>query len=189
MSTFEDGIWTHLVDRHSADSVDFRVPSRPSPVRQRGVAFGVIVLVAVIAAAALMLRASTGAPPAYALTGVAGGAYTVSLNDLATGIPALNARFAHLGIRETVVRVTAHCTASSFDPIQVRPEAMTRTVTVNNREIPPGYRGFIAAERLPDGRVRLAQGTTAEPIPSCFSLRTSSGIPQRGAAHGGARRP
>jgi hypothetical protein len=177
MSTFEDGIWAHLVDQHGADSADFRVPPAPSPVPRLAAAAGVIALVALIAAVALTLRASTAAPPAYALTKVSDGAYTVSLNDIATGIPALNAKFAQLGIPETVVPVRAHCPASSFDPVQVRAESMAKTVTVSSRDIPRGDRGFIAAERLADGRVRLAQGTTGQRIPSCFPSKTSSGSP------------
>ena len=178
MSSFEDAIWAHLVDHHGADRIDFNVP-QPScrPGRLRAAAVGAVVLAVAVLATVLVLTASTSAPPAYALTQVAGATYTVSLNDISTGIPALNAKFAELGIRETVVPVEAGCKASSFDPLQTRAAPMTETVTINARDIPPGYRGFIAAEQMPDGQIRLAFGTTAQPIPSCFPVTASSGTP------------
>jgi outer membrane murein-binding lipoprotein Lpp len=178
VSSFEDAIWTHLVDYHAADRVEFRAPTPPKRrVRPVAATAGGLVLAAAVVVVVLVLGASTTAPPAYALTRVAGGTYTVSLNDISTGIPALNAKFAQLGIRETAVPIKAGCTASSFDPVQAAPGALTQTVTVSDREIPAGTRGFIAAEPGPDGHVLLAQGTTAQPIPSCFPTTTSSGIP------------
>jgi hypothetical protein len=178
MSDFADGIWTHLVDHHDADRVEFRVPTPPPRRAVRPVAATVsAVLAAVVVAVVLVLSASTSAPPAYALTRVGSGSYTVSLNDLAKGIPALNAKFARLGLRITVVPIVAGCTASSFDPVEAGPGSIRETVTVSNRYITAGHRGFLAAERLPDGRVGLAGGTVAEPIPSCFPTTTSRGIP------------
>ena len=165
MSSFEDAIWTHLVEHHGADRFEFSVPTAPKHrVRPLAVTAGV----AVVLAAAVV---------AYALTRVSAGSYTISLNDISTGIPELNAKFAQLGIRETVVPIKAGCTASSFDPAQAGAGSMTQTVTVNNQSIPAGTRGFIAAEQLPNGRVGLAHGDTSQPIPSCFPTTTSSGIP------------
>jgi outer membrane murein-binding lipoprotein Lpp len=179
MSSFEDAIWVHLVDHHAADRVEFRLPATTPrrKVRPVAAAAGAAVLAVAVIVVVLVLSASTSTPPAYALTPVGGGSYTVSLNDISTGVPALNAKFAQLGIRETAVPIKAGCTASSFDPVQAAPGSMTQTVTVSNRQIPPGARGFIAAEQGPDGHVLLAQGSTAQPIPSCFPTTTSSGIP------------
>jgi hypothetical protein len=178
MSSFEDAIWTHLVDQHGADRVEFRVPVAPKRrVRPAAVTAGAAVLAVAVVVVVLVLSASTSAPPAYALTPVGGSSYTVSLNEISTGIPALNAKFAQLGIRETVVPIKAGCTASSFDPVQAGSGSMTQTVTVSNRSIPAGAQGFIAAEQGPDGHVLLAQGTTTQPIPSCFPTTTSSGVP------------
>ena len=178
MSRFEDAIWTHLVEQHSADRVAYHATAettrRPRPA-------GALASVALLAAAAiavlLVLSASSGTPPAYALTERPDGSFTVSLYDIATGVPALNARFAALGIRITAVPVIAGCTASSFDPVQAAPLSRSQTVTVSNRGIPAGWRGFIAAERLPSGRIDLALGDTPRPIPSCFPTTTSHGIP------------
>ena len=133
-------------------------------------------LAGVIAAIVLVFRASTSAPPAYALTQVAGGSYRVSLANVARGAPALNARFVQLGIRVTVVPVVAGCTASLAGPEPLSGSIST-TVTVSNRNIPAGWRGYIAAERLPNGRVGLALGNTPKPIPSCFPTTLSHGIP------------
>lgn len=180
MSSFEEAIWAHLVDQHDADRAEFRVREAPKHAAHPvATAAGVAVLVAAVVAAVLVLvlGASTSAPPAYALTQAASGSYTVSLNDISSGIPALNAKFAQLGIHETVVPIEADCTASSFDPVQAVSESMTQTVTVSNQSIPVGAQGFIAAEGRPNGQVLLAQGTTAQPIPSCFPSTTSSGIP------------
>lgn len=176
MSSFEDAIWAHLVDHHGADRSDFHVPQPHSrPGRLRAAAVGAVLVAGVMLFAVLVLSASTTAPPAYALTQLAGGTYSVSLNDVSTGVPALNAKFAQLGIRETVVPVEAGCKASSFAPLQAQTVPMTQTVTISARDIPPGYRGFIAAERTADGHVRLALGTTAQPIPACFPVTASSG--------------
>jgi hypothetical protein len=178
VSTFEDAIWAHLVDHHDADRFEFRAPPLPTRTVRRGAAIASAALLAgVVVAMVLVLSASTSAPPAYALTQVAGGSYTVSLYDVSAGIPALNAKFAQLGIRATVVPIKAGCTASSFDPVEAAPGSLTETVTIGNRYIPPGYRGYIAAELLPNGRIGLALGDTPEPIPSCFPTTLSHGIP------------
>jgi len=181
MSSFEDGIWAYLVDQHHADHVEFRVPPPPKrTVRPVAATASAVVLAAAVAVVLLVLSASSSPPPAYALTRVAGGSYTVSLYNVSRGVPALNAKFAQLGIRVTVVPIVAGCTASSFDPVQASPGAirsMTETVTASNRGIRPGYRGYLAAERLPNGRIGLALGATPRPIPSCFPTTTSHGIP------------
>ena len=179
MSSFEEAIWAHLVDHHDADRVQFRVPTPPRPRRLRPVAAtaSAALLGAAVVAVVLVLSASTSTHPAYALTQAADGSYTVSINDISTGIPELNAKFAQLGIRATVVPIQAGCTASSFDPVQAAPGSMTQTVTVSSQGIPVGARGFIAAEQRPDGQVLLALGNSERPIPSCFPPTTSSGIP------------
>jgi hypothetical protein len=111
----------------------------------------------------------------------------VSLYDVSNGVPALNARFAELGIRATVVPVVAGCTASSFDPVELTPGSMSQTVTISNRYIPRGSRGYIAAERLPNGRIGLALGNSARPIPSCFPITTSHGVPGPASIHSHTR--
>jgi hypothetical protein len=172
MSSFEDAIWTHLVDQHGADRFVYHLPPRPTrTVRPRAVSAGLLLLAAAAAAIVIVLSPSTSPAPAYALTRVADGSYTVSLYDISRGVPALNAKFRQLGIRETVVPVRAGCKAPPF--LVASPGSMSQTVTVTNRYIPSGRRGFIAAEKRPNGRIGLAQGTTAQPIPPCLPAKTS----------------
>ena len=181
MTTFEDRIWQHLVDHHRADRVDFPTPAparRAARPRVAGAAVAAV-LAAAVAAIVFALSASTSPTPAYALTRAADGSYRVALYDLSRGIPALNARFAQLGIRATAVPIVAGCSASSFEP-EIGPGSTTESVTVRDSSIPPGTRVFIAAELLPNGRIALALGDTANPIPDCFPTRTSHGIPVPG---------
>jgi hypothetical protein len=181
VSTFEDGVWAHLVDRHGADRVEFRLPEPPTrAVRSHAAAALAVALAIVLAAVVLVFGGSGSGPqPAYALTPATSGSYTLSLYDISRAVPELNAKFAKLGIRVTVVPVRAGCTASPFEPLQAGPGSMSQTVTISNRGIPAGWQGFLAAERLPDGRIGLALGDTPRPIPSCFPTTTSHGIPGR----------
>lgn len=120
----------------------------------------------------VVINATTNAAPARALTSNGNGTYTLTLNDMATGIPALNAKLAQLGIRETVVPITVGCKAASsllsIDPVQEGHGSINQTVTVGNQWIPAGWHGFMAAKQMPGGQVLLAAGTTPQPIPRCF---------------------
>jgi hypothetical protein len=124
----------------------------------------------------LVLSGTTTTSPAYALTPQGDGTYTLTLNDLTTGIPALNAKFAQLGIDETAVPIKAGCTAATFDP-EKGPGSMSETVTVGNQYIDPGQHGFLAPKQMPNGRILLAMRTTAGPIPSCFPATPASSYP------------
>ncbi|MDQ6779097.1 MAG: hypothetical protein M3071_23385 [Actinomycetota bacterium] len=177
MSSFEDAIWSHLVDRHGADRVELRVLMPKRRPRPLAASAGAAVLAVAIAAVVLVASATSNAPPAYAFTQNADGTVTVSLTDLATGIPALNARFAQLGIRETVVPIEAGCTAATFEPVSAGQASMSQTMTVSNVGIPAGDQGFLAARQMPNGQVLLAQGTTAQPIPSCFPATAARSYP------------
>jgi hypothetical protein len=177
MSSFEDAIWNHLVARHQADRLECHLPRPRRPaVRGRAASASAVALAAIVTAVVLVLGASSSAPPAYAVTPRGAGSYTVSLNDLTRGIPALNARFVQLGLRITVVRVTPNCRSRFFE-LQAGPGSLSETVTVSNRGIPAGWRGFLAAAPLPGGHVGLLMGDTPEPIPSCITTKTSHGIP------------
>ncbi len=167
MSSFEDALWRHLADQRAADriAIPLETPRRP---RLLVGAFSTLVVAAVLAALLLVLGVTAGSQPAYALTRNADGSITVSLSDIATGIPALNAKFAALGIRETVIPVQAACTDSSSGPLSSGVTSMTQTVTVSNQWIPAGEVGFLAAKQLSDGQILLASGTAAPPAPKCF---------------------
>jgi len=141
-------------------------------------------VVAVVAVVAVF--ATTGTPPAYALTQNANGTYTVTISDIATGVPALNAKLQQLGIDATAVPVTATCSA----PIQIGgPGAMTERMEealapANNTSgseglfnldpasIPSGSEGVIAAYQAPSGQIGLTFWTTSGSPPSCLNART-----------------
>ena len=143
---------------------------------------GVAGLAAVMAAAVLIATAATSAPPAYALTQNPDGTVTVTINELATAIPQLNAKFAQMGIEETVVPVTTNC--SSSVPLDIDPTGKTTdtvTLTAGGKWLAPGYTGVLAAEQLANGQIAMFVGALKPPVPSCFSATTALGAPHTGA--------
>jgi hypothetical protein len=173
MTDFEDALWERLVEEHDADCVSLEAPRRHASRRPLAIGGGVTALAGATVATVLAIGATTGAPPAYAMTQNADGTFTVTMNEIATAIPALNAKFAQLGIEETVVPVTASCT--SHMPLVLGPEKMSDTVTVapGGKWVPPGYTGVLAAEQLANGQVAMFVGTVKPPVPSCFSATTA----------------
>lgn len=170
MTDFDEHLWSHLVVAHGADRVTAHCLTSDRRRRPLLVGGGASVAAAIAGAAVLLFGGTAGAPPAYALTPNGDSTYTVSLNDIATGIPALNARFRQLDIDETAVPIETGCTAGSDLPVQAAgPGSMSETVTVGNQWIAPGQHGFLAAEQMPDGQILIAMGTTGGPIPACFA--------------------
>jgi hypothetical protein len=157
---------------------------RPMPL----VGAGAVVAGAAIAA---VLLASPATQPAYALSRHADGTVTVTIHDLATAVPGLNARFAAMGIDETVVPVEANCPSSGAltDELFADPHAAstdTFTFSPGRRYLSPGFTGVIAAEQLSNGKVALAVEAVKPPVPSCFPTTvytlkragsTASGVP------------
>jgi len=192
MTAFEDGLWNRLVDEHDADRVCLHVEPKQSSRRPLLVGGSLTALVVTAAAGTLALTAATTAPPAYALTQNADGSITVTINDLETATPALNARFAAMGIDETVVPVTASCptngNASGFQgaPLFVYPHAKTSdtlTFTPGKQYLAAGYTGVLAAEQLSDGEVAMAVEAIKPPVPSCFPT-TAYRVQQTGTTNG-----
>jgi hypothetical protein len=140
--------------------------------------FALPVAAATAAAVVLATGIANTTPPAYALTAHGDGTYTVSLNDIASGIPALNAKFRQLGIDETAVPIEAGCTGPSVGPGSLLESqgSMSASVTVGSRYIDPGLHGILAAEQMPNGQVLIAMGTTDRAIPSCFAPPTGTGL-------------
>lgn len=125
------------------------------------------------AVAVALVVATAGAPPAYALTANSNGSYTLTINDIATAVPQVNAEFAKLGINAKAIPVTSSCTASdaahwplmAADPS----ESTSETITLDSANIPAGSIAIVAAEETPSG-VRLDMGTTSEsPLPTCLN--------------------
>lgn len=172
MTAFEDGLWAWLVDEHDADRVT--LVSAPKQTPKRPLLFGgsLTALAAISVAGVLTINAATSAPPAYALTENADGTITVTIHDLATAVPALNARFARMGIDETVVPVKASCAPRPNSPLFVSPREKisdTLTFTPGRKYLDPGYSGVVAAEKLPNGEVAMAIEAIKPPVPNCLS--------------------
>jgi hypothetical protein len=168
MSSFEETLWSHLVQQHGADQVDL-----PAPVprrRRRKPMLGGLLSLAALAAGFITFQSAPGGPaPAFAITMHAHGEYTITLDEMTRGIPALNATLKRLHVRATVVPIERSCPTRGFDVVGETPGSMRESVTVSDRDIPAGERAFIAAKRASGGRILLAEGTTAQQLPSCFA--------------------
>ena len=141
------------------------------------------------ATVAVVVLATAGAPPAYALTQNSNGTYTVTINDIATGVPALNARLEQLGIDTTAVPISATCNAPD-DGVPLiggwSSSTLSQTITLDQADIPVGYQGVIAAYQSPSGQIDLTIATTAGKIPSCLNANdistatpSNSGLPRK----------
>lgn len=172
MSSFEDGLWERLVEEHDAHLVSLGGTRRKG--RPRGVLVGGSVAACaatVTVAVVLAAGATTGTSPAYALTDNPDGTVTVTISDLATAVPELNARFAQMGIDATVVPIEPGCTTNDPALFVNSQETMTTTLTLTpgHEYLAPGDTGVLAAEQLSDGEVALAVEAMKPPVPSCFS--------------------
>src|ERR1700722_15614598 len=152
MTGFDDGLWARLVDEHAADTVSLDNARRGHRRRPLLVGGGAATIAAATVATFIGFGASGGTAPAYAMTQNPDGSYTVTINDVATAAPQLNAKFAQLGIEETVVPVQANCpNVNHFlfaDPKMTMSESFT--FAPGGRWLQPGYTGVIAAEQLPN---------------------------------------
>jgi hypothetical protein len=136
--------------------------------RLRLAAASTTALAVIIATVALVLGATTATAPAYALTQNSGGV-TISLNDLTTGIPALNARLKQMGINYTVIPVTPSCSTST-PVLGAAPGSLSESITIGTQNMEPaGVDGYLAAEQLPNGQIGLGIGGMKAPLPTCFS--------------------
>lgn len=137
--------------------------------------FGAAVVTAVAATLALLLGAATTPLPAYALTRNTDGTVTVTVHDLAAAIPQLNAKFARLGIDETVIPITRGCATPAgalLAPASSLNESLT--LTAGHKYLLAGWRGVLAAKQLHGGKVGLIFGAVHGQVPSCFSTAVTS---------------
>ena len=154
--------------------------------RPRRRALGVLsgasaVLAAAIAVIVLAFGAATSAPPAYALTRHANGSITITLNELTTGIPALNAKLRELGIDETVIPITADCHSPDGsgqlvmhpNPMFEYNDSISTTYTPGGPPPPPGFHYVLGAMRLPNGKLLGVIGALKAPIPSCLPYNST----------------
>lgn len=150
----------------------------PSPRRRRRslLALSVVALAAVVAAMLLITATGPETTPAYALTRHADGSVTITINDLTTGIPALNARLKALGIDETVIPIRAGCDSPGSRQVIMRPDpyfeyngSVSATITARSaRRVLAGFHGVLAAMRLPNGKILAFIGGLKAPVPTCL---------------------
>ncbi len=172
MTGFDESLWARLVDEHDAHLVALGPAPKRMHKRPLLLGGGVTALAGAVIAAVLAINA-TSAPPAYAVTRNADGTVTVTIKDLATAVPELNAKFAKMGIDETVVPAEANCPKStnSLSLFAYPREASTDTLTFvpGRKYLAPGFTGVVAAEQLANGEVAMTVGAVKPPVPSCFS--------------------
>lgn len=172
MNSFDENLWTRLVDEHDAHLVQLGTSSTQTSRWPFVLGTGAAVAAAAAAAIVFGVSATTSAPPAYALTQNRDGTVSVTIHELANAIPQLNAKFAQMGIDETVVPVEASCTQDPRFRMTAYPQLKTTdtwTFTPGRSELAPGTTGVLAAEQLPNGEVAIWQGAVTPPVPSCFS--------------------
>ncbi len=131
---------------------------------------GIAILAAVIA---VVILAAPATQPAYAVTQNSDGTITVTIHDLATAVPALNARLAAIGADTKIVPVQANCATGSpalGDTMMVYPHTTaTDTITIGTSSVQQGYTDVVAAEQLPNGEVAMVVESIKPPVPSCFA--------------------
>jgi hypothetical protein len=183
MTAFEDGLWDRLVDEHGANDLELTADHPSSARRPLMIGGGLTAVAAATAAGVIALTAATDAPPAYAMTQNPDGTLTVTIHDMRAAIPELNARFAQMGIDETVVPVEASCPAgpnnTGIAGLQADDEltdTMTLTFDGGNGHLQPGYHGVLAAEQLPNGEIATVVGARPT-VPDCFPTTAYKLVP------------
>jgi hypothetical protein len=183
MTRSEDTVWRYLTEAHDADNVVFPAAPKRNRIRPIAISAGLTAGIAAAAAAAVLLIGGTATTSrAYAITPQGNGTYTLTINQLASGVAAdLNARLAQLGINETVVPIQAGCPVDSdhFNPVGAgaTPTSTLKLTIGNTSGSPAGWHNYIAAGQEPDGTFLYAQGTTPLPLPPCFPATPGSGSP------------
>ncbi|MBV9804964.1 MAG: hypothetical protein JO130_17320 [Solirubrobacterales bacterium] len=177
MSTFEDRLWSELVDVHGDE---MRFP--PSGARRRRPALltGTALAAVAAAAAVLVFTAGTTAPPAYAVTTNADGTVTVTLNDI-VAITAVNAELARDGVAAKAIPITSDCPVHGFpNPMPAGTDPNTYTVTIDPRQIPAGYTAVVGVAQTPAGKIELAQAAFRSAIvPACFNVTPMVLVPRK----------
>lgn len=171
----------YLADEHGADEVVSRrmraganlrswvVQARRRPVVMTSSALGVIAAAA--AAVVVLVSVTASTQPAYALTRNPDGSITVTINDLQAAIPELNARFAAIGVDETVIPITQSCQtrmAVPAFPQSAASDKLTFTPNEGHKYLAPGFDGVLAAGYTSGGQLLVFIGAMKPPLPACF---------------------
>jgi hypothetical protein len=105
------------------------------------------------------------------LTQNADGSITITINDLQTAIPQLNARLAEMGVDETVVPITESCPTQMSVPEYPQSAAhdkLTFTVNQGRKYLAPGFDGVLAAGYTSSDQLLVFIGAMKPPLPACF---------------------
>jgi hypothetical protein len=155
-------------------------PTRKQRWRRPTLIVTPVVVAAVAVAVVLITTAGPTTSKAYALTPSGNGSYTLTINDIATAVPQLNAAFVRLGIHAKAIPVTADCVPEkgTFVPplMSADSTSLTESITIDNAHIPAGWTVYIAAEETPSG-VRLSEGSTGGPRPLTSCMNSSEAPP------------
>jgi hypothetical protein len=178
MSTFEDRLWMYLADEHGASEVtstrtraEASLGSRMAQARRRPLVMTTSALGVMAAAVALLVSVTASTQPAYALTHNPDGSITVTINDLQAAIPQLNARFAAMGVDETVIPITQSCQtqlAVPGYPQSAASDTLTFTPNEGHKYLAPGFDGVLAAGYTSSGQLLVFIGAMKPPLPACF---------------------
>jgi hypothetical protein len=192
MSRFHNRLWNMLVEEHEADTAQpaYTPPSSEAnraghakAARRRSASARVVMrrpmaltagalgLAAAVAAAVVLIVSGTATTtPAYALSQNPDGSVSVTINDLQTAIPQLNARFKAMGIDVTVVPIEQGC--PSGGGAFVAPSSLandTLTFYPGRKYLAPGYWGILGAGYTSSGQLLYLQGAMKPPLPSCVA--------------------
>ena len=167
--------------RAAAGRRDRRPQARWSKLRRPRlvIASGGLALAGAVTAIVLAVSATSVTPPAYAYTTHPNGSITVTLRDVATGIPALNAKLREAGIPSDVIPITAGCNSPDGsgnlvmhpDPHLEYSGSVSMTYTPQAARRHPAPRGFhyvLAAKQMPNGKILAFIGALKSPVPTCL---------------------
>jgi len=171
MGSFEENLWSDLVDEHG--SALATAERTVQPTKRRAVpltlgAFGV----AAVAAVAFTATGGVGAPPAFAVEVQSNGDVEVTFTQVA-GLDGANARLAELGVRAKAVVTDPNCTSTVTGDTVVIGGAGAPTDLVGSRfliqpsSIPQGSTLLLVAERINPDQVAVTTAMVDDPAPTC----------------------
>jgi hypothetical protein len=175
MTKFEDALFDELIREHGPALAAIRPPASQRRLASRPVWLTGGGIAAIGATAAGLVLFSGGAP-AYAVTQNSDGTATIAIHQLA-GIKGANARLHALGDQVVVVPIQAGCPpitsltahAPSGEVTTSGAVSSDGQITVNVTGIPAGEIAVVGIQQT-GSLVRMVQGITSGPAPSCLSI-------------------
>jgi hypothetical protein len=193
MTRFEDALFDELIQEHGPALAAIRPPTshRRLAVRPVWLTGGGIAAVGATAAGLVLF---SGGAPAYAVTQNSDGTATIAIHQL-SGIKGANAKLHALGDQVVVVPIEAGCPSiTSLTAHAPSGEVTTSSavssggqVTVNVTGIPAGEIAVVGVQQS-GSLVRMVQGFTSGPAPSCVSIPANmppGGTTQQNSGTGG----